>query len=47
VKKLKKFADSGIRSWKKSTYPNEHDLRKSLMVSISQRSEQLRLYNLV
>jgi hypothetical protein len=32
---------------RKSTYPNELDVRKPLVVSISQRSEGLRLYNLV
>jgi hypothetical protein len=31
----------------KSTYLNELDVRKPLVVSISQRSEELRLYNLV
>jgi hypothetical protein len=31
----------------KSAYLNELDVRKSLVVSISQRSEELRLYNLV
>ncbi len=36
----------GIRSWK-STYINEFDARKSLVVSISERSEELWLYNLV
>ncbi len=35
----------GIRSWK-STYQNELDDRKPLVVSISQRSEELRLHNL-
>jgi hypothetical protein len=35
----------GIRSWKK--HLNELDVRKPLVVSISQRSEELRLYNLV
>jgi hypothetical protein len=30
-----------------STYLNELDVRKPLVVSISQRSEELRLYNLV
>jgi hypothetical protein len=32
---------------KKSTYLNELDFRKPLVESISQRSEELRLYNLV
>jgi hypothetical protein len=36
----------GIRSWK-STYLNELNVRKPLVVSISQSSEELRLYNLV
>jgi hypothetical protein len=36
----------GIRSLK-STYVIELDVRKPLVVSISQRSEELRLYNLV
>jgi hypothetical protein len=36
----------GIKSGK-STYLNELDVRKPLVVSISQRSEELRLYNLV
>jgi hypothetical protein len=36
----------GIRS-RKSTYLNEHDVRKPLVVSISQRSEELRLYTVV
>jgi hypothetical protein len=36
----------GIRSWK-STHLNELNVRKPLVVSISQRSEELRLYNLV
>jgi hypothetical protein len=36
----------GIRSWK-SAYLNELDVRKSLVVSILQRSEELRLHNLV
>ncbi len=36
----------GIRSWK-STYLNEIDVRKPLVVSISQKSEELRLYCLV
>jgi electron transfer flavoprotein alpha/beta subunit len=31
----------------KSTYLNELDVRKPLVISISQRSEELRLYNLV
>ncbi len=31
----------------KSTYLNELDVRKPLVVSISQRIEELRLYNLV
>ncbi len=31
----------------KSTCLNELDIRKQLVVSISQRSEELRLYNLV
>jgi electron transfer flavoprotein alpha/beta subunit len=31
----------------KSTYLNELDAREPLVVSISQRSEELRLYNLV
>ncbi len=31
----------------KSTYLNELDVRKPLVVSISQGSEELRLYNLV
>jgi hypothetical protein len=35
-----------IRSWK-STHLNELDARKPLVVSISQKSEELRLYNLV
>ncbi len=35
-----------IRSWK-ITFLIEHDVRKPLLVSISQRSEELRLYNLV
>jgi hypothetical protein len=34
--------DLGIRSWN-STYPNELDVGKQLVVSISQRSEELRL----
>jgi hypothetical protein len=38
--------NSEIRSWK-SAYLNELDVRKPLVVSISQRSEELRLYNLV
>jgi hypothetical protein len=38
--------NSGIRSWK-STYQNELNVRKPLVVSISQSSEELRLYNLV
>jgi hypothetical protein len=37
----------GIRSYEKSTYLNELDVRKQLVVSISQRREELRLYNLV
>jgi hypothetical protein len=36
----------GIRSWK-NTYLNELDVRKPLVQSISQKSEELRLYNLV
>jgi hypothetical protein len=39
--------NSGIRSWKKGTHLNELHVRKPLVVSISQRSEELRLYNLV
>ncbi len=39
-------ANPGIRSWK-STYPNEPDVRKPLVESISHRREELRLYNLV
>jgi hypothetical protein len=31
----------------KSTYLNELDVRKPLVVSVSQRNEELRLYNLV
>jgi hypothetical protein len=31
----------------KSTYLNELDVRKPFVASISQRSEELRLYNLV
>jgi hypothetical protein len=38
--------NSGIRK-QKSTYLNELDVRKPLMVSMSQRSEELKLYNLV
>jgi hypothetical protein len=37
---------SGIRNWK-STYLIELDVRKPLVVSIFQKSEELRLYNLV
>jgi hypothetical protein len=37
---------SGSRSWK-STNLMELDARKPLVLSISQRSEELRLYNLV
>ncbi len=36
----------GIRSWR-STYLNQLDVTKPLVESISQRSEELRLYNLV
>jgi hypothetical protein len=36
----------GIRS-RKSTYLIQLDVRKPLVVSISQRSEELRFYNLV
>jgi hypothetical protein len=36
----------GIRSCK-STYLNELDVRKPLVVSLSQRNEEMRLYNLV
>jgi hypothetical protein len=36
----------GKRSWR-STYLNELDVRKPMMVSISQRSEELRLHYLV
>jgi hypothetical protein len=36
----------GIKS-RKSTYLNDHDVRKPLVLSISQISEELRLYNLV
>jgi hypothetical protein len=39
-------ANPGIRRWK-STYLNELDVRKPLVVSVSERSEELRLYNLV
>jgi hypothetical protein len=35
-----------IRSWK-STHLNELDVRKPLVLSFSQRSQELRLYNLV
>jgi hypothetical protein len=38
--------NSGIRNWK-STFLIELDVRKPLVESISQRSEELRLYNLV
>jgi hypothetical protein len=38
--------NSGTRSWK-STYLNELDVRKPLVVSISQRSEELIHYNRV
>ncbi len=40
------WVNPGIRSWK-STYLNELAVRKPLVVSISQRSEELRLHNLV
>jgi hypothetical protein len=36
----------GIKA-EKSTYLIELDVRKPLVVSVSQRSEELRLYNLV
>jgi hypothetical protein len=36
----------GIRTWK-STYLIELDVSKPLVVSISQRSKKLKLYNLV
>jgi hypothetical protein len=37
----------GYEAEKKNTYLTELDFRKPLVVSISQRSEELRLYNLV
>ncbi len=41
----------GVEFWnknlKKSTYLNELDVRKPLVVSISQRNEKLRFYKLV
>jgi hypothetical protein len=36
-----------IISWKKTTYVNDLDVRKPLVVYISRRSEELKLYNLV
>jgi hypothetical protein len=36
----------GIRS-DKGTYLNEHDVRKALVVTVSQRSEELRIYSVV
>ncbi len=40
------WVNLGIRSWK-STYLNELDAKKPLVVYISQRSEEQRLHNLV
>jgi hypothetical protein len=37
----------GMRSWNKHLYLNELNVRKPLVESISQRSEELTLYNLV
>ncbi len=40
------WVDSGLRSWK-GAYLIALDVRKTLIVPVSQRSEELRLYNLV
>jgi hypothetical protein len=40
-------SETGVNPGRRSTNLNELDVRKPLVVSLSQRSEELRLYNLV